>query len=80
MALTKERVGEMAMQALQNKLENDGNLKLMPTQIKREIKNSAKKTGLPVKEVAEFYKILIEEGCKKTIAELDKIIAGKVED
>ena len=80
MTLSKERIGEIAMYALQHKLENDGNLKLMPTQIKREVKNSAKKSGFPINEVAEFFKILLEEGYKKTISELDEMIADKVED
>lgn len=79
MALTKERQGEIAMYILQRKLENNGNLKLMPSEIKREIANSSKKSKIPQNELAEFYKIVFEEGYLRIVAELDKILTGKVE-
>ena len=80
MALSKERLGEIAMLVLQNKLEKNGDLKLIPSQVKRELKNSAKTLGFSVIEVAEFSKIILTSSFKKTIIELDKIIKGKVED
>ena len=79
MALSKERIGELAMFALQENLEKEGKLKLMPTEIKRSIKNSAKETKIPEKEIAEFMKVLLTNGFNKTVAELDKFIDSKVE-
>ncbi len=74
MPLTEKRIGELAMFALQENLENDGKLKLMPSQVKGGIKNIAKKTKISEREAAEFMKLLLENSYVRTIAELDKII------
>jgi hypothetical protein len=80
MPITKERVNEIAMIVLQEKMEREGQLKLVPFEIKRTIKNSAKKMNMPAEEVAEVVKIIFERAYIKTIAEIDKVISGKVEE
>ncbi len=75
MALTKERIGEIAMILLQHKLEKDGGLRLDPKGLKREIKNSSKEIGIEPHEMAQFVKILLEASCNKVVAGLDAIIA-----
>ena len=79
MALSEKRIGEIAMISLQAKLEKDGGLKLMPSEVKREVKISAKNLNIPTTEVAEFFKLLLENGYIKTITEIEKMIEGKVE-
>ena len=73
MALTKERIGEIAMVILQYKLEQDGELCLNPKEVKRDVTNNSRKLGIPVHESAEFAKIVIKAAYEKTIAELDTI-------
>lgn len=81
MALSQERANELAMQVLQDKIERDGELKLIPSEIKRNVHNSAKKMNVPPQEVAEFMKVVLEKAYNKTIAELDAVInSGKVEE
>ena len=81
MALSQERVNELAMQVLQEKIERSGDLKLIPSEVKRSVHNLSKKMNIPVKEVAEFMKIMLEKAYSKTIAELDAVInSGKVEE
>ena len=81
MALSEERANAIAMQVLQDKIERSGDLKLIPSEIKRMVHNSAKKMNIPAKEVAEFIKIILEKVYNKTIAELDAVInSGKVEE
>ena len=72
MALSEERVGQIAMLALQSKMEKDG-VTLNPKEIKREITNQAKNLGIPASELAEFAKIAIKSAFDKTMAELDSI-------
>ncbi len=79
MALSKERQGEIAMIILQHKLEKEGELKLIPSEVKRQLHNSAKNLGIPASELAEFVKITLEKAYAKTVAELD-VIASKVEE
>jgi hypothetical protein len=81
MALSEERANAIAMQVLQDKIERNGELKLIPSEIKRIVNNSAKKMNIPPKEVAEFIKVVLEKAYSKTIAELDAIInSSKVEE
>ena len=81
MALSEERANAIAMQVLQEKIERGGELKLIPSEIKRTVHNSAKKMNIPAKEVAEFIKIVLEKAYSKTVAELDAIInSSKVEE
>jgi hypothetical protein len=72
MALTKERVGEIAWLALQRKYEDEG-FTMKPNEIKRDIANEAKKLGIPPYELAQFAKLLIEAVYKKTIGVLDTV-------
>ncbi|HEU0085881.1 MAG TPA: hypothetical protein VFQ59_02890 [Candidatus Paceibacterota bacterium] len=62
------------MSSLQNHLEKGGHLKLIPGNIKREIKNVASKNGITVGEAAEFYKIVFGEAWKKIDREFDELI------
>lgn len=74
MALTEKKIGEMAMLILQEKLEEDGQLRLSPHEIKHEIKNFAKKLNLPKDELTEFVKIVMKNAFDKTNVKLNKII------
>ena len=79
MALSQERANEIAMQVLQEKMERSGELKLIPSEIKRNVHNAAKNMNIPAKEVAEFMKIMLKKASDKTIVELDEVISsGKV--
>jgi hypothetical protein len=81
MALSKERIGEIAMVVLQSKLERDGNIRLNPSEIKREISNESKKIGITLQEAAEFVQIILKTAYGKCMAELEKVAeAGKVEE
>lgn len=81
MALSQERANELAMQVLQDKIERSGDLKLIPSEIKRNVHNSAKKMNVSPQEVAGLIKIVLEKAYLKTVAELDAIInSGKVEE
>lgn len=81
MALSQERANELAMQVLQEKIERSGDLKLIPSEIKRNVHNSAKKMNVPPQEVAGLIKIVLEKAYLKTVAELNAIInSGKVEE
>jgi hypothetical protein len=79
MALSKERMGELAMIVLAHKLENDGGVRLNPKEIKRELSNEAKKYGITPQEAAEFAMVFITKAYEKTMSELHSMITGKVE-
>ena len=53
MALTKERINEIAFFVLMDKMEHEG-LPLKPKEVKRAVIYNAKKSGIPTNEVAEF--------------------------
>ncbi|MBU0611848.1 hypothetical protein KKA39_01395 [Patescibacteria group bacterium] len=74
MPLSEERVNAIAMQVLQAHLEKGGNLKLIPSEIKRECHNMAKKMGIPVTEAADFIKAMLEKAYLNTMKELNAII------
>ncbi|MEA3399411.1 MAG: hypothetical protein U9R00_02780 [Patescibacteria group bacterium] len=79
--LLKERANELAMQVLQEKIERDGELKLIPSEIKRTVHNLAKKMNIPPQEIAGLIKIVLEKAYLKTATKLDEIInSGKVEE
>lgn len=81
MALSKERIGEIAMIVLQGKLERDGNIHLNPSEIKREIINSSKKFGITPQEGAEFVGIILKTAYDKCMAEVQKVAkTDKVEE
>lgn len=73
MALSKERIGEIAMVVLQDKLERDGDIRLNPSEIKREISNSSKKLGISPQEGAEFVGIILTKAYDKCMAEIKKV-------
>jgi len=74
MALSKERIGEIAMLVLQNRLEQDDGIRLNPKEIKREIINSSKKFGVTSQEGAEFVGIILKTAYEKTMAEVEAMI------
>ena len=81
MALSEERANAIAMQVLQDKMERDHQLVLIPSEVKRTVHNSAKKMEASPAEVAGFMKIVLEKAYSKTVAELDAIInSSKVEE
>jgi hypothetical protein len=79
MPLSKERIGEIAMLVLQNKLEQDNGVRLNPKEVKREIMNSSKKFGITPQEGAEFVGIIIESAYRKTMAEIDAMKTDKTD-
>jgi hypothetical protein len=81
MALSKERIGEIAMLVLQEKLERDGNIRLNPSEIKREVSNTSKKLGITPQEGAEFVGIILKTAYDKCMAEVQKVAkTDKVEE
>jgi len=78
MALSKERIGELAMLALIAKLEDEG-LALRPKEAKRQVANAAQKLNIPASEFAEFSIVVYEKSYTHMIEQLNKIAAGKVE-
>lgn len=80
MVLTKERAGQIAMQALQMKMEADG-IRLNPKELKRHIHNEAKEIGVTTQELAELAKLIYRGAFEKTMAVLEEISpSAKVED
>lgn len=80
MALSTERLGQIALRALQHKMEEEG-VRLMPKELKRSIHNEAKKLGVSAQELAEFVKLVYKSAFDKTMAELDSISSpAKVEE
>jgi hypothetical protein len=77
MALSQEKIGQIAMRYLQKTLEKEGGIRLNPKEIKREIANEAKSLGITVSEAAEFAKIVLKTAYDKTVAELDSVIEKK---
>lgn len=71
--MTKQRQGEIALMVLQKQLEADGELKLKPKEVKRDITNQAKSLGIPVHEAAQFAIEMYKTAYEKTIAELETI-------
>jgi hypothetical protein len=73
MALTKDRIGEIAVQALQRQMEQNGNISLNPKEVKRQIANEAKSLGISPRDMAEFAKVVYKTAYDKVMAELDTI-------
>ena len=57
--LTKERMGEIALLHLKNKLRNEG-IRLKPD-MKRQIGNEAKELGITVEEAMQFAEVFVRE-------------------
>lgn len=77
MALSKERVGEIALILLQHKMEKNGDITLNPSEIKREILNESKKFGVEPHEAAEFLQIVVKTAYEKTMATLEEVKSKK---
>lgn len=75
MAISQERLGQLALIALKGKMRRDG-IHLNPKDIKREITNEAKNLGVPVSEAAEFALFLIKYIYEDTTAELERLVKG----
>ncbi len=73
MALTKDRIGEIAVQALQRQMEQNGTISLNPKEVKRQIANEAKSLGISPRDMAEFAKVVYKTAYDKVMAELDTI-------
>lgn len=73
MPLSSERVGDIALLALQHKMETEGMITLNPKEIKRQIHNLAKILGIPPHELAEFAKLIYKVAFDKTMAELNSM-------
>ena len=80
MVLTQDRIGQIALLALQKRMEENG-ISLNPKELKRGIHNEAKELGIPAPELAEFAKVVYKKAFEKTMAELDSISPpAKVEE
>lgn len=73
MALSKERLGEIALRALQENMEQEG-IRLRPKEIRREVHNEAKRLMITEREAAELITTIIEAAYQKTMAELQRFI------
>lgn len=71
MPLSNEKVGDIALLALQHRMETEGMITLNPKEIRRQIHNQAKTLGIPPHELAEVAKIIYKTAFDKTMAELD---------
>ncbi len=80
MSLSKERIGEIALLMLQDKLEQDG-IRLNPKEVGREIVGTSKRFGITKREGAEFVRNILKTAYDKTMAEVEAIMrTGKVEE
>ena len=68
------RLNDLCMLLLQRKMEENGEIKLMPKEIRRDVHNWAKKAGVPEYLMARLTKRVLTTAFEKTIAELDKMI------
>ena len=72
MALSEERLGQIAVMVLKHKLLKDG-AHVTPKGAKQEAIDGAKGLGIPVAEVAEFLKIGLEYVFAETAKTLDEL-------
>lgn len=77
MALTKERLGEIALKILQAQLERNG-LPINQTNIRHEVDKEAKNLGITSAEFAELAKLTYKSAYEKLVDELNKIIADSI--
>ena len=74
MALSQERIGQIALKVLRYKIiHGEEGIRLNPKDIKREVMNGSKKFDIPPHEAAEFIKMMIKEAYDKTMVVLDSI-------
>ncbi|MEI6190732.1 MAG: hypothetical protein WCP24_00005 [bacterium] len=72
MALSEERLGQIAVMVLKHKLLKDG-IHVSPKGVKQEAIDAAKAFGIPVAEVTEFLKIGLEYVFAETAKTLDEL-------
>jgi len=72
MALSPERIGQISIKVLQERMMQDG-VRLSPGTIKRDILNEAKKLDIPPQEMAEFVRGIIEYAYEMTMVEIEKM-------
>lgn len=63
MAMSKERMGEIAVLFLKNEMRKNG---IRLTDVKRRINQEASQIGIPVKEAQEFVEIVVRELVEET--------------
>lgn len=76
MALSKERIGELALVVLLDKLEKDGGIRLNPKEVRRDIANSAKSMSIPTLEMAQFVEVLVKAAYERTVTAIGSMTAG----
>jgi hypothetical protein len=79
MPLSKERIGEIAMNVLQGEMERKG-LPLDRKEIRRSMHNEAKNFGCTTGEFAQFARIIYARAYESFMRELDKVIADNADD
>jgi len=72
MALSEERLGQIAVMVLKHKLLKDG-IHVNPKGVKQEAIDMAKTLGIPVVEATEFLKIGLEYLFAETAKPLDEL-------
>lgn len=73
MKLHDGRFNEICEKILLSRLTKEG-INLKPLEVKREIQNMSKDLDVPVKELAEVYKIMLSYLSGYTDSKLDEII------
>ncbi len=73
MALSEERLGEIAVITLMEKYRENGIL-LTPRRVKRDMHNLAKKLNITVVEAAECAKIVYKTLYDESVLEIESII------
>jgi len=59
--LTQERRGQIALALLKEFITRKGAPTLEPNEVRRNLEDLAKKTGIPFKELVEFFRTLYQE-------------------
>ena len=67
MALTEQRKGEIALALWKYRLKEKG-IALSPETVSREAGNASKSTGIPVSEIKDFLRELIQELVEKSLS------------
>lgn len=71
MAVSDERMKEIALAYVRNQLKKDG-VQLDPERLKREMGNQATALGVPKEEILEVYERLVRELVDEVFAALRK--------
>lgn len=76
MALSQQRLGEIALIVVQEVL-NDKGIRLVPNEIKVQLTDNCEKYGITPQEGAEFAQVFITAAYDKTMAELESMKTKK---